>query len=301
MNGLVYNIQRFAVHDGPGIRTLVHMKGCPLKCVWCSSPQSQRGKPQLMHILAHCTACGTCISSCPHQVISIDDFGQPQMAWENCEHDGQCVDACPHQARELSGKFLTVEELYEEVAKDSPFYRRSNGGVTVGGGEPTMQHEFVDAFLQRCKKSSIHTAIETCGFIKWEFLEILLESLDLVFMDVKHMDTTIHREITGVPNERILENVRKAAQRRPLIIRIPTIPGLNDNVENIMATTNFAAELGGNLQRIELLPYHEFGTQTYDQLGMKYKIAEIKPPSDEHMENLRLMIESCGVTARVGG
>jgi pyruvate formate lyase activating enzyme len=301
MNGLVYKIQRFAVHDGPGIRTLVHMKGCPLKCVWCSSPESQGRNPQLMHILAHCTSCGTCIPSCPNEVISIDEHGVPQMAWEKCEHDGQCVDACPHQARELSGKFYTVEELYQEVAKDSPFYRRSNGGVTVGGGEPTLQHEFVDAFLQRCKKSYIHTAIETCGFVKWEFLEPLLVNLDLVYMDVKHMDSGVHREITGVPNDRILENVRKTAEMRPLVIRIPTIPGLNDTVENIMATANFAAELGDKLQRIELLPFHEFGSHTYSQIGMEYQIEEIKPPSEEHMESLRLIVESCGVTGQVGG
>ena len=301
MNGLVYNIQRFAVHDGPGIRTLVHMKGCPLRCAWCSSPQSQLKKTQLLHITAHCTACGTCISACPNQVISIDDHGQLQMDWEKCEHCGSCVDTCPHQAREMSGRFYTVEELYEEVAKDSPFYRRSNGGVTVGGGEPTLQHEFVTAFLKRCKKSYIHTAIETCGFVKWEFLEMLLEHLDLVYMDVKHMDSAVHKEITGVPNERILENVRKTAALRPLIVRIPTIPGLNDSVENVMATANFASRLGDNLQRIELLPYHLFGTQTYDQIGIDYKIPDIEPPGEEQMENLKLMVESCGITAQIGG
>jgi len=223
------------------------------------------------------------------------------MDWEKCDHDGKCVEACPHQARELSGEFYTVEELYKEVAKDSPFYRRSNGGVTVGGGEPTMQHEFVGAFLKRCKKSYIHTAIETCGFIKWEHLETLIEYLDLVYMDVKHMDDKVHKEITGVPNQRILENVRKVAALRPLIIRIPIIPGLNDNVENIMATANFAAELGDNLERIELLPYHQFGTQTYDQIGMEYTLGEVDPPTEEHMENLRLMVESCGVSAQIGG
>ena len=301
MTGLVYNIQRFAVHDGPGIRTLVHMKGCPLKCLWCSSPQSQRKKVQLLHILAHCTACGTCIPSCPNDVISISEDGIPQMLWEKCEHDGACVEACPHQARELSGEFYTVEELYKEVAKDSPFYRRSNGGVTVGGGEPTMQHEFVTEFLKRCKKSYMHTAIETCGFIKWEHLEGMLPYLDLVYMDVKHMDDTVHKEITGVGNDRILDNVARVAAEKPLIIRIPTIPGLNDSDDNITATAAFAAGLGKNLQRIELLPYHQFGTQTYTQMGKEYQLEETQPPSDDHMKCLEAIVEAQGVAAQIGG
>jgi pyruvate formate lyase activating enzyme len=186
---------------------------------------------------------------------------------ERCTACGACVDACLNQALERAGKDTSVEELYREIAKDSPFYRRSNGGVTVGGGEPTMQHEFVTEFLKKCKQNYIHTVIETCGYVKWEHLERILQYVDLLYFDIKHMDPVVHKELTGVSNELILENARQASAMRPMIIRIPIVPGLNDSDDNISATARFAAELGENLQRIELLPYHKFGTQTYGGLA----------------------------------
>jgi pyruvate formate lyase activating enzyme len=199
------------------------------------------------------------------------------------------------------GKDTTVEELYREIAKDGPFYRRSKGGVTVGGGEPTMQHEFVTEFLKKCKQNYIHTVIETCGYVKWEHLERILQYVDLLYYDIKHMDPVVHKELTGVSNELILENARQASAMRPMIIRIPTVPGLNDSDDNISATARFAAELGENLQRIELLPYHKFGTQTYGRLGWKYELTDVEPPSDDHMKRLKDIVESCGVKAQIGG
>ena len=276
------------------------MKGCPLTCLWCSTPQTQKGTFEILHIEIHCVKCGRCVETCPVDAITISEAEGLQIDRKRCTHCGDCVEACPNQALEFAGKHMTVEELFKEVEKDSPFYRRSNGGVTMGGGEATMQHEFVIELLKMCKKRYIHTAIETCGFVKWEHLAKILEQLDLVYMDIKHMDPVVHKELTGVSNERILENARKTADLRPLILRIPVVPGYNDSHDNIAATARFAAELGEHFTRIELIPYHKFGSQTYSRLGREYELADVEPPTDDHMNRLKLIVESCGVTGQVG-
>jgi pyruvate formate lyase activating enzyme len=256
---------------------------------------------EIVHIELHCKKCGRCVEACPVEVITLSEEEGVKIDRELCTSCGQCVEACPNQALELAGDYMTVEGLFREVDKDSPFYRRSNGGVTVGGGEPTMQHEFVTKFLTKCKQHYMHTAMETCGYVRWEHLEKLLEHLDLVYFDIKHMDALVHKDITGVSNERILENARRASAIRPVIVRIPVVPGYNDSDDNISATARIASELGENIKRIELLPYHKFGTQTYGRLGREYKLADVEPPSDDHMERLKEIVESCGVRAQIGG
>lgn len=298
--GLVYKLQNFAIHDGPGIRTLVYMKGCPLNCSWCSSPQTQKRGFDILHLETLCKVRGRCVEACPLDAITLSETEGLLIDRKTCDYCGECVEACPEQALELAGGYMTVEELFEEVVKDSGFFRRSNGGVTVGGGEATMQPEFVTEFLKMCQQRFIHTAMESCAFVKWEILEKILEYLDLAFFDIKHMDAQIHKQLTGVSNELILANVRKAAALRPLIIRIPTVPGHNDSDDNILATAKYAAELGENLLHIELLPYHKFGTQTYRRLGRQYTLADLEPPSEEHMNRLKEIVESCGVTAEIG-
>ncbi len=301
MKGLIYDIQRFAIHDGPGIRTLVYMKGCPLKCLWCSTPQTQKSSPEIIYIESNCKKCQRCVDDCPNKAIKLSDKGKIKIDRKLCNTCCQCVETCQNQALKLVGNQRTVEELFQDVMKDSPFYRRSNGGVTIGGGEPTMQHEFVSVFLKKCKEIYIHTAIETCLYVKWEDLEKILDHVDLLYFDIKHMDARIHKELTGVSNELILENARRASKMRPIIIRIPLIPGCNDSEENLLNTAKFAAELGENLQRIELLPYHTFGIHTYKQLGRKYELTDIEPPSEEYMIKLKELVESCGVKAQIGG
>ncbi len=277
------------------------MKACPLRCLWCSSPQTQKSALEILYVELHCKKCGRCVEACPIEAITLSDKEGVRIDREACTSCGECVDACPNQALELAGSYMTVEELFREVDKDSPFYRRSNGGVTVGGGEPTMQHEFVAKFLEKCRQRYIHTAMETCGYVKWENLENLLEHLDLVYFDIKHMDARAHRELTGVSNEVILENAAKAATLRPLIIRIPIIPGKNDSDDDISAAAGFAAEMGENLIRIELLPYHKFGTQTYGRLDMEYMLEDVEPPDDDHLRRLKDIVASCGVKAQIGG
>ncbi len=301
MKGVIYNLQRFAIHDGPGIRTLVYMKGCPIRCSWCSTPQTQKSTFELLHVETHCRKCGRCVEACPIDAIALSEAAGISIDRKSCTLCNDCVEACPNQAYESAGQFMTVEELFKEIQKDSPFYRRSNGGVTVGGGEPTLQHEFVAEFLKRCRRQYIHTAMETCGYAKWEHLETLLPHLDLVFFDIKHMDSRVHKELTGVPNERVLENARRAAALVPVIVRITTVPGYNDSPDNISATAKFAADLGENLQRVELLPYHQYGTQTYGRLGRRYELEDVEPPTDEHMKRLKMLVESCGVEAEIGG
>ena len=301
MKGKIYDIQKFAIHDGPGIRTLVFMKGCPLKCLWCSTPQTQNSSPDLLYIESNCKNSLCCVDICPEKAIRFSDKQKIEINRKLCNSCGQCVDSCPNQALRLVGDQRTVEELFQDVMKDSPFYRRSNVGVTIGGGEPTMQHKFVTALLKKCKETYVHTAMETCGYVKWEHLERILEHVDLLYFDIKHMDARIHEEITGVSNEIILENARKASDIRPIIIRIPLIPGLNDSEENLLNTGRFAAKLGENLLRIELLPYHKFGTGTYEQLGRKYKLKDVESPSEEYMNKLKKIVESCGVMVQVGG
>ena len=219
MKGLVYDLQKFAIHDGPGIRTLVYMKGCPLNCLWCSSPHTQGSKPEILHNELNCKKCGGCVEVCPIQVITFSEEGDILFDRDLCTECGECVEFCPNQALKLAGDYLTVEELFKDVNKDAPFYRRSNGGITVGGGEPTMQSDFVEAFLKRCKQNYLHTVMETCGYVKWEKLENLVKYLDLVYMDVKHMDPAAHKELTGASNELILGNIKKVSEILPLIIR----------------------------------------------------------------------------------
>ena len=301
MKGLIYDIQRFAIHDGPGIRTLVYMMGCPLKCLWCSTPQTQKSSPEILYIESKCEKCLRCVDECPIKAIKFSDKEKIEIDRKLCNTCGQCVDVCPNQALRIAGKQITVEELFQDLMKDNPFYRRSDGGVTIGGGEVTMQHEFVTALLKKCKEMYVHTAMETCGYVKWENLEKILEYIDLLYFDIKHMDSRIHKEITGVPNELILENAIKASKMRPIIIRIPLIPGYNDSEENLLNTAKFATELGENLLRIELLPYHKFGTGIYEQLGRIYELKDVEPPSEECMLKKKELIESCGVKAQIGG
>ena len=188
---------------------------------------------------------------------------------------------------------MTVDELFSQVVRDAAFYRRSQGGVTVGGGEPTMQPDFTAGFLKRCKTRYIHTAIETCGCCVWENMEKILEYTDMVFMDIKHLDDAEHRRITGVSNHVILENADKISRIKPLTIRIPVVPGCNDSEENIRETAGFAAQLGGKLQKVELLPYHELGVDTYRRLGRAYPLEGAKPQDQKYINRLQEIVDSC--------
>jgi len=300
--GLIHKIERFSLHDGPGIRTLVVMKGCPLRCRWCSSPYTQSPNPEILHIKARCQGCGRCIAVCKNRAIVSDAVDAPVKTDRTlCRGCGACAATCPNRARELSGRYCSAEELFREVEKDAAFYRRSGGGITVGGGEPTLQAVFVGEFLSLCRSHFFHTAMETCALTAWEALEPLLSCLDLVYIDLKHMAGDRHREWTGASNILILENIERAAKIRPLILRVPVVPGFNDSVENISETAGFAKNLGGNLLRLELLPYHRYGIHKYGELDRAYTMESMEPPSDGHMAELRDIVRSAGIHCEIGG
>jgi pyruvate formate lyase activating enzyme len=300
--GLISRIERFSLHDGPGIRTLVVVKGCPLKCQWCSSPNTQSPDPEILYISGHCQGCGLCIAACPKQAISpLTGLHQVKTDRALCCGCGVCAVACPNRAREISGRFYTVNELFQEVEKDAAFYRRSGGGVTVGGGEPTMQADFVGEFLRLCRNRHIHTVMETSAFAPWTKLAPLVDCLDLIYIDIKHMEGGRHIELTGVPNRLTLENIRHVSQICEVILRLPIVPGLNDSVVNVLSTARFAKNLGKNLLRLELLPYHQFGMHCYAELDRSYGLPETRPPSDDHMDRLRETARSVGINVEIGG
>jgi len=305
LSGWVSNIQRFSVHDGPGIRTLVFMQGCPLRCQWCCNPEGQKAYPQLRFIAVKCAAGTTClapcIQACPEGAISRTSEGKIEIDWSRCRNCGKCAEVCLYGARTMLGKRMTVDEVLAEVEQDRSFYNRSGGGVTIGGGEPLAQFEFTLEILRRCKEKFLHTAIETCGQVPWEHLKAAAEYLDLMYYDIKHLDPKKHKELTGVTNDLILANARKALSGGvpcEVIVRTEVIPGANDSEAEIAAIARFVSESGG--KQMELLAYHALGSGKYRKLGMAYELTEVRPPSDEHIAKLKSIVASFGLKEMSG-
>jgi pyruvate formate lyase activating enzyme len=299
--GTVFNIQRYSIHDGGGIRTLVFLKGCPLRCLWCCNPESQRGVPELGYIESRCVGardCGApCVAACTVDAIHLNKQGQAVVDRAKCDVCGKCAQDCGKGALKIVGRVMTVAQVMAEVEKDRPFYRRSGGGVTVGGGEPLAQYQFAAELLEAAHRAYLHTAIETCGCVPWPHLSVVLEHVDQLQFDIKHMDPVRHKELTGLSNDLILDNLKKArsvVDPRDIIIRIPVIPGCNDSEENIRATAEFAAGLG--FRQVELVPYHRLGTSKYAQYGMANPLTGCEPPSDVELTRLREVVSACGVT-----
>ena len=303
VQGKIFKIERFAIHDGPGIRTVVFMKGCPLRCRWCSSPESQRVTPETVYHAEKCVHCGACVEVCPAGAIAVASNNTITTEIQRCEHCGACVAACPEGARKLIGEVVTAEAVLNEVEKDAVFYYQSDGGVTLSGGEPTMQPEFASAILKGCLERGFHTAMETCGHVNWEALDRLLSDLSLIYVDIKHMSADAHRRITGRDNALILENIKRidhAYTHLPIIVRIPVIPGVNDTADNIAETAAFVSRLS-HVERIELLPYHRYGLAMYNALSRDYALQAVDVPSDENLEMLADIIRSHGVSVQIGG
>jgi pyruvate formate lyase activating enzyme len=297
--GCVFNIERFAIRDGPGIRTTVFLQGCPLRCLWCANPESISPVPQLFYLENLCTRCYRCVEACPNKATTKTPEGAIEINRSLCKACGKCVEACPNKAREIRGKLMTVEEVLEEVKKDALFYQNSGGGVTFSGGEPTHQPEFLWHLLKGSQESGIHTALDTSGFVKPEILKKVLEHTNLVLYDIKHMDPAKHKELTGVDNRLILDNARMiAAMGKPMIIRLPLIPGHNDSTENLKALAEFMLSLG--LKKVDLLPYHSLGKIKYQRLGMEYKISDLKPYEAGEVAKIKADLESYGLQVGVG-
>ena len=298
MSGMVFNVMHYALHDGPGIRTVVFFKGCPLACRWCHNPESQGSHPELMITAERCTGCGDCLTACPTGAAVLVD-GVPG-ATEVCTACGQCVDACLVGARTIAGRIMTVAEVMSELMRDRVFFEESGGGVTFSGGEPFMQSAFLKSLLEACREQGISTAVETCGMTDQGELLGMADKVDLFLYDVKLMDTARHGGATGVGNETILANrAALVSAHAHVIIRFPVIPGVNDDSENVSLMVAMMNRLG--LRGIDLLPYHRIGTDKYRRLGRPYQLADLQPPGVEAMENIRRMFADACIEASVGG
>ena len=303
VEGLVLDIDRFASHDGPGIRTTVFLKGCPLSCSWCHSPESRAAHPELLYQAARCTACWLCIGTCPVNALSRGThLGQEaaHLDRSRCTGCGECVDVCYPGALQLAGNSMAVGALVEKIERDIPYFRNSGGGVTVSGGEPARQHAFTYHLLLACQERGVHTAMETTGFARWDVISTLASVTDLLLYDVKLIDPVLHRRYTGVPNRLILDNLRRLASARCEIqVRVPCIPGINDSPEQIQATARVVAGFG--IGRIALLPYNGAAGAKYEWIDRAFSMPDTEPQSDQYMRRLADICQSAGLEVQVGG
>lgn len=297
----ISNIQRFSVHDGPGIRTLVFFLGCPLRCKWCQNPENLKAQPQLTYNRQDCIGCGECLKVCPQDAISVDQKGRIQTDRNRCEACGRCVEVCFPGARSICGTSYTVEGCFKEILKDRVFYRNSGGGVTLSGGEPTMYPDFVSRLLELCQEEGIYTAIETCGHTNWKSLERVARFTDLFLYDIKAIDPEKHRRWTGVDNRRILSNARRLARmKKKMIVRVPLIPGVNDNEQEFRRIVEFAKSLE-TVKTMHLLPFHHIGKSKYETLDMDYAVNKLKEPDEKKIEKCRQIGEQYGLRVDIGG
>jgi len=295
VTGRVFDVQRFSLHNGPGIRTTVFLKGCPLACAWCHNPEGRSPDPQVARFPARCIACGACREVCPTGAAGDEATGEP------CRVCGACVEACPSGARELVGRDVAPDELADEAARDRVFFEESGGGVTFSGGEPLAQPEFLLAVLGRLREAGIHTAVDTCGHAPPEVLLRVAAAADLILFDVKLIDDGRHLRFTGVSNRTILENFRALGQAHAnLWVRVPVIPGVNDDEENLAATARLAAATPG-VRRVDLLPYHRAGLTKFGRVGMRPELGDVQPPSAERMERLAEPFRRLALATSVGG
>ncbi len=297
--GRIFSIQRYSIQDGPGIRTTVFFKGCPLRCKWCSNPESQGSLPEVMVRRPKCEGCGECVKACPRGAVDLVE-GRVHIDRSLCDLCMDCVEACPTGALEVTGREITVGEALHECCQDEPFYRNSDGGVTLSGGEPLYQPEFALHLLKACKEKALSTALDTCGYASWEVLDAILVYTDLVLFDLKHLDPETHRMGTGVENERILQNLRKMTDfgRARVWIRIPLIPGFNDSEEHARAVAKVLA--GMPVEKVSLLSYHEWGRPKYESLGRDYPFEGRDRDDEEKVGKIKVLLESEGLPVTIG-
>lgn len=292
MNGHISNIQRFSIHDGPGIRTTVFLKGCNLKCFWCHNPECLKSKIELQFFFNKCIFCMKCIDICPNGVYSLEN-DERTLNREKCTACGECVKACPSKALHLSGEWVLPEELLKRIDRDSPFYL-TGGGVTFSGGEPLLQMDFLKDILFLCKQRGYHTAVESALNVSWDLLSNIINTVDLFIIDIKTMDSSVHKSVTGTANDLILKNIKKLDSHGSKIwIRTPVVPGVNDNVETIENIARFVKELK-NTAKVELIPFHKLAINKYESLGMEYRASNLELPSPELMKELNSVLKRVG-------
>lgn len=303
MSGTIFNIQRFSIHDGPGIRTTVFLKGCPLRCQWCHNPESNEARPQLLLFPHLCVGCGACIPVCPTASIEMSSEGVAITNRNTCVECGACVSACKKTARELSGRMMTAQEVIYEAGKDWRFYKTSGGGITFSGGEPLMQARFVEELIEVAKSRKFHLAMETCGYASWETAQRIFSQVDLLLYDMKVMDLDDHRRLTGVPNAPILENLRRVLDEMNVDIwlRMPLIAGVNDGNAELERRIRWLRARKRQAERIYLLPYHDLGLSKLVSMNMPTgTMAGFRRPDDERLDTWQQTLQQEGFQVLIG-
>jgi len=300
ITGNHFDIQRYSIHDGPGIRTTVFLKGCPLSCPWCHNPESHAAHPEISFLPGRCIRCGSCLEVCPHPATSGSD-GTPVINPLQCVRCGECVDACPTGARELLGRTVDVQEILKEVERDRPFYEESGGGVTFSGGEPLLQSEFLLACLRESRERGLHTAVDTSGYAPREVILEVAAWTDLFLYDLKILDDARHRKYTGVAVAPVLENLRAIdATGAEIWLRVPLIPGINTDAANLEGLGDFAASLKRRYT-VHLLPFHGMGSEKYRRLGRDHPLRSPRPLDPGILEEAAEIFRARGLRVHRGG
>jgi len=296
---LIFDIQDLSVQDGPGIRTTVFMKGCPLKCRWCANPEGQNPYPEIMHLNVLCNKTFNCVSACPYNAISKTDENKfPVFNRAKCKtcNTRECIESCPTFAVKISGKYITVEELINKVKPNLAYYKNSGGGVTFSGGEPFLQVEFIKKFLNESLKFGLSVGVETCGMFDWSEVSGIVDKFDFFYFDLKCMNGSIHKDVTGSSNATVLKNLKSLSSHYAdkIIVSVPVVPGVNDNAEEIKSISDYCRNLG--VKKIRLLPYHSLGESKYYDLGREYKMNSNISVTPEKLSILKSLVESDGIT-----
>ena len=297
----IFDIKRYAINDGPGIRIVIFLKGCNLNCAWCHNPESISTEMERMYAPAKCIKCGTCVMACPEKAITLTSEGIITDD-ELCKMCGKCAEVCPTKAIEISGHPMSVDQIMNEIEKERVFFDQSGGGVTFSGGEPLLQSRFLIELLDECGKRGIHRAFDTAGLANTEIILEVAKRTDLFLYDLKMMDSEKHRKWVGVPNEKILENLKLLAETGvKIIIRIPLIGGVNDDAENMESTARFVAALSGEKKEVNLLPYHKIAQTKYQKLGRPEEFQLLEEPTKEAQQQAIAIFQEYGIKASIGG
>jgi len=300
MSNLITNIQGYSIHDGPGIRTVVFLKGCALNCLWCSNPECISPNPEIGFIKTLCTKCGRCATVCPNKAINSKPGQLPVTDREKCCGCGACTTVCVQEARVLYGKPMSVDEVFEAIKGDQLFYQASGGGITVSGGEPLLHPKFVSQLLAKCKQAGIHTCMETSGYAAESALRQVLPFTDYILFDLKHLNSDSHCRYTGKPNELILNNAKTVISNgTEVLFRMPLIPGINDEPQNIRETADFLHSLGKKPIAIQLMPYHELGKGKYESLDKSYPLAGLNAIEPERVDTVQELFKSMGIDCTI--
>ena len=298
---LVFDIKRYAINDGPGIRVTIFLKGCPLSCKWCHNPESISREVQKMYTESKCIGSLECIKICEQEALSLGPNGIVTDV-DACNLCGKCAEVCPTKAIEMSGEEMSVEKVMKIIKRETLFMDQSKGGVTFSGGEPLMHHEFLIKLLDACGEEGIHRCVDTSGFTNTKIFKEVAQRTDHFLYDLKMMDSDKHKELTGVPNEKILENLKILAETGAAMnIRIPLIKGVNDDKENILRSAEFIAALSGGKKKVNILPYHNIASKKYEKLGVEYAQGTMDEPDQDHQKRILEIFQSFGIKAILGG